>query len=319
MEQDLVILRAKYLQEVRDFFLSRDFTECITPKLVINPGLEPNIVPFESELSTTDMGTISPQNLYLATSPEYHLKKILASGIPNIFEIAACYRNGEIGKEHQYEFLMLEWYRCPGTYKDIAQDFKSLLKSLGKVFSPCASWSLSTDLNVTDAFREFLNIDLDLALVEKKFTLPDNLAGKYSKLDFEDMFYTLLSNHIQPQLGMNGPCFLWDFPFFGGGLCRQHPERENFVERFEVYWQGQELANAFGEITDAERQQKLCEYDRNLRIKRYGNSPPIDEQFINAIDSIESPAGGIAVGLDRLLMALTQSENISEVVLFPNT
>ena len=318
MAAKTVLLRNDFLTAIRQFFTDKNFVECVTPKLVINPGLEPNLVPFKTRLHPTDMGDFPPQNLYLATSPEYHLKKILGMGLARIFEISPCYRNGEQGREHHHEFLMLEWYRCPGSYSDIADDTKTLLAELGKKFSASPSWENPYDLTVTAAFEKYLSIDLEQALEQQSFLLPAALKDNYGNLNFEDCFYALLSDCIQPQLGKTGPCFLWDFPFFGGGLSRPHSHKAGFVERFEVYWGGVEIANAFGELTDAEKQRKLCQHDQKLRQARYGHTPPLDEDFLAALKNISHPAGGIALGLDRLLMLLTDKASISEVLVFSN-
>ena len=317
-------LRARHeaFKAVRAFFDARDFIEVHTPQLVPNPGLEPHLQPFETQF-VPDMGGGKARTLYLPTSPEYHLKKALALGLPRVFEVARSFRNGEIAREHEPEFFMLEWYRHPGGYDDIANDFKELMKELGRMFAPGEPWDQPKDITVAEAFRVYANVDLEGALSGRAPSLTEQAmrAGVESVSaddDFETCFHKTLLERIERKLGYDGPLFLWDYPASMAALARVKPGQTLFCERFEVYWKGLELANAFGELTDHVEQRQRCLADQAERLRLYGRTPPIDEEFIEALQRLQGPAGGIAVGLDRLIQALLGLGSLQQVIAFPH-
>ncbi len=318
---ELVRVRHQYLQSVRQFFSQRDFLELVTPTLVSNPGLEVYLEPFQTDY-VPSMVKGQKKTFYLPTSPEYHLKKILALGCPKIFEIAKSFRNGESSAEHEPEFLMLEWYRCPGSYKDIANDFELLLKDLANAFSAeAALWSKVDHITVAEAFLKYAEISLDDILCGKQ-SLEKQCESKYPNLfshsdDFETLFNKILVTYVEPKLGQQGPTFLWDYPASMCALAQVKPQNALYCERFEVYWRGIELANAFGELTDEVEQRRRCLADIEIRKQKYGFSPPLDESFLQALGQLKHPAGGVAVGLDRLLQCLLGKKTLQDVLLFP--
>jgi lysyl-tRNA synthetase class 2 len=319
----LVTTRHEFLRAVRAFFEESGFLETVTPTLVTNPGLEPHLLPFETTF-VPQMRAGTTRAYYLPTSPEYHLKKVLSWGIPRVFEIAKSFRNGEESARHEPEFLMLEWYRHPGSYQEIATDFSRLLTQLGKRWAPSAPWNQTQHLSVCDAFRDYAGLDLEGALLGTRPSLVEQArkAGLHSVLasdSFEDAFHKILLEKIEARLGWEGPLFLWDYPASLCALARLKPGAPHLCERFEVYWKGIELANAFGELTDAAEQRRRCESDRKERLRLYGSSPALDEEFLKALEDLGELAGGIAVGLDRLLQCLLGASDLQSVLLFPKT
>jgi lysyl-tRNA synthetase class 2 len=316
----LATTRHEFLRAVREHFENQGFIETITPTLVPNPGLEPHLLPFETNYSPQmRSGPVRPY--YLPTSPEYHLKKVLSWGLPKIFEIAKSFRNGEESARHEPEFLMLEWYRHPGSYQEIATDFAALLANLGRRWAPQEPWARPQHLSVCDALRDYAGLDLEGALLGSKPSLvaqarSAGIASVAEGDSFEDAFHKILIERVEAKLGWEGPLFLWDYPASLCALAQLKPGAPHLCERFEVYWKGVELANAFGELTDAQEQRLRCEADRAERQRLYGRSPPLDEEFLQALSKL-GPAGGIAVGLDRLLQCLLGAPTLQSVLLFP--
>lgn len=295
---DLLHARHAIFREVRAFFEERDFIEVHTPLLVQNPGLEPYLHYFRTRFEP-DMGGGQEQSYFLPTSPEYHLKKALARGVPRIFEISRSFRNGELSPQHEPEFHMLEWYRHPGDYREIANDFKALLTRLGERFAPQQPWQKSQDLTVRDAFARYAGLELH---------------------DFQGDFCHVMVDKVERQLGHEGPLFLWDYPASEAALARVKSDDPRVCERFEVYWRGVELANAFGELTDPVEQRQRCLADQAARRALYPQEKPpeIDESFLTALGQLSQPAAGIAVGLDRLVQQLLGLSALQQAVPFPH-
>lgn len=290
--------------------------------MVKNPGLEPHLLYFETQFNPA-MGGGQKETWYLPTSPEYHLKKALAWGLPKIYEIAKSFRNGEKSEEHEPEFLMLEWYRSPGDYKQIALDTEDLITTLGQHFNPTKTWGPAKHITVSEAFTKYCNLSLDEALSANGRSLTKQaLAAGYKSIKFddtfEDSFHKLMVEFIEPQLGIHEPEFLWDYPAAFAALSRPHPDKPHYCERFEVYIDGIEMANAFGELMDGAALRGVCMKDQAQRTRLYGKSPPLDEDFLDAVTrSPHKNAGGIALGLDRLIQVLIDAETLQDAMLFP--
>jgi len=321
--KELLLLRHEFIKRTRDFFVNtQGFVEVETPLLVLNPGLEPHLEYFKTEF-VPSMGEGPSQTVYLPTSPEYHLKKALASGLPKIFEITRSFRNGELSQRHQPEFSMLEWYRHPGSYKDIANDVEQLCATLADTFSHEAqAWKTVHHFKVCEAFEEFCGLSLELILRngdQASLARRAREAGfkdMPDALSFEDAFNWIILSVIEPRFKDLGLVFLWDYPLEMAALARRRRDRPQLSERFEFYFRGIELGNAFGELTDPLEQRRRCEADRKLREEIYGETPDLDEEFLRALGHL-SEAGGIAVGLDRLLQCLVGSTELSQVIAFP--
>jgi lysyl-tRNA synthetase class 2 len=320
--RSLLHKRHKIIREIRSFFESQRFIEVQTPQLVINPGLEPHLVPFETYFEPS-LGPAERQLFYLPTSPEYHLKRALALGEPKLFEITKSFRNGELSSQHEPEFLMLEWYRAPGSYQEIASDFELLLNQLAPHSNDAARWCQAQHLSVQEAFARWAKVDLSAALeggkalaTQGKEAGCESLQGNES---FDEAFETLLVDKVERSLRHEGLVFLWDYPASQAALSRRKLDNPHWCERFEVYFQGIELANAFGELTDSAEQRRRCIEDQDKRRRLYPNRsvPPLDEEFLSALERLP-PAGGIAVGLDRLIQTLLGLETLQAAIAFPH-
>ncbi len=322
---ELSKIRHDFMRKIRRFFEDRDFIEIQTPVLVSNPGLEPHLEYFSTQWKPSMQAGLA-KNYFLPTSPEYHLKKALGQGLSKVYEISPSFRNGEASREHEPEFLMLEWYRAPGEYQQIADDAFELFSELAKEFSPHAElWGQRRDLRVEDAFQSYAALNLRSALAStdsSSLTREALRLGKASVLpddDFESCFHKVLLEEIEGRLGFRGLEFLWDYPAQMAALSRRKPSDPLFCERFEIYWRGIELANAFGELTDVIEQRRRFLQDQASRRTLYPGEacPEIDEELLSALAKIPSPAAGIAVGVDRLLQCLLGKESLQSVLLFP--
>lgn len=305
---DLLQKKAQFRTLIREFFSAQGFCEVVTPLLVSNPGLEPNILYFETEFAPL-MGRGKKQKLYLPTSPEYHLKKVLSWGAPRIFEMTRAFRNGEWGKEHFPEFEMLEWYRQPGSYEDIAKDVEALLKKIWNAFHEKDSQEnrlQSQENNQLGEIKHYQVKDLFLKHAGVNLDLPIE----------SDEFHQVFVEKIDPVLEKENLVFLWNFPASLRALSKLDEKDPRYCKRFEVYWRGIELGNAFDELVDPQELRKVCENDRQKRLQKYGKSPDLDEAFIEAHYHLEKNMGGIAMGVDRLFQWAIGAENLSEVLLF---
>lgn len=332
------------MESIRDFFALEGFTEIETPLMVAAPGMEPNLLQFKTELAD-ERGR--KKAAYLVTSPEYACKKMLAAGMEKIFSLGKVFRNEEpyssaVGElvTHNPEFTMLEWYRSDADYTALMDDTEKLVKFCAeKVLSfrgahsdeesqshNDASRSLTSfgmtsspwlRLSVKQAFSQIgLNLDQILtrdtmakAATERGYAVTPNDS-------FDDCFFKIFLSEIEPKLGMERPTILYDYPIQMASLSRANPEDPRYAERFEVYANGLELANAFSELIDPVEQRRRLIEERELRGKLGKNQPPLDEDFISAVGNMK-PSAGIALGVDRLVMLLTGAKSIEDVILFP--
>lgn len=314
--------RERIRKAMRDTFASRGFTEVETPALQVSPGLEPHLKAFATLLERPGEGT-APR--FLHTSPEFAMKKLLVAGMPRIFQLAHCFRNAERGATHSPEFSMLEWYRAGASYLDLVADCEALLRASGarlmtwqgRICDPHAAWER---LTVAEAFSRYGNIDI-LATVEDR----DALAAAAQPLgiaphegdSWEDLFFRIFLAVIEPRLGIGVPTVLYDYPIEMAALARPTPSDPKLCERFELYVCGLELANAFGELTDAAEQRRRFEADVAKKRALYGETYPIDEDFLAALEMGMPESAGIALGFDRLVMLASGATHIDEVLWAP--
>jgi len=322
--------RGRIAVAVRAFFAARGFAEVETPALQASPGLEPHLMAFETSL---DEPGHARRSRFLHTSPEFAMKKLLAAGVPKLFQLARVFRNGERSATHHPEFTMLEWYRADASYRDLMDDCEALLRAAadGADFrwrGGSADPSLPFErVTVAAAFERWCGIDI-LA------TTPDSAAPSLALLadaarplgivphsgdEWEDLFFRIFLARIEPMLGQGAPTILLDYPISMAALARPKPEDPRLAERFELYVCGLELANAFGELTDAREQRRRFEEDQAKKRARYGFVYPIDEDFLAALAHGLPPAAGIALGFDRLVMLATGAEHIEDVLWAPVT
>ena len=277
---------------IRRFFKSRGFVEVETPLLVAHPGMEPHLEVFKTELVTASGRRADG---YLTTSPEYAMKKLLAAGLPRIFQMCKAFRNREeVSAGHNPEFTMLEWYRANADYTALMDDCEDLLNDLG---SPGPVERLS----VEEAFEKYAGLRLDQVEATEDTT-------------WEQAFHLVLLSDVEPHLTRH---ILYDYPIELAALARPKPSDPRFAERFELYVGGLELGNAFSELTDPVEQRRRLAAEREERMANGRTVYDLDEDFIRALEIGIPPSAGIAVGVDRLVMLLTGAPAIRDVLWFP--
>jgi lysyl-tRNA synthetase class 2 len=282
--------------------------------------MEPHINAFEAHF-IPEMGSGPPSTLYLHTSPEYAMKRLLAEGAPAIFQICKVFRNGELSELHNPEFSMLELYRPGVDYDRIMEDLETLLASAEVAVSSnrrCFTEVPYQRLSFRDAILNESGIDLrrctDASSLGEEARRAGVLVGEGSS--FEDLLSHVFLQKVEAKLGSNRPTFLVEYPASMASLARLKPGDRSVAERFELYAEGRELANGFSELTDAcEQRERLIDEQAQ---RRAAGRPvyPLDEKFLEAVSRLP-PCAGVALGLDRLLMTLLQVDRIEDVLLFP--
>jgi lysyl-tRNA synthetase class 2 len=290
-----VELRARLMQALRTFFLDRGFLEVFTPVLIPSNAPETNI------------DAIAADAEWMRTSPELAMKRLLAAGYTRIFQIGPCGRAGEHGRWHHPEFTLLEWYRANANYVDILADAKALLAQvamelLGTTDFTWQGWSLSLAQDLWE------KISVSQAFIEH--------AGWDPAVHFDaDRFDMDLVSRVEPALPCGHPVVLMDYPAPLAALAQKKAGDPRVAERWELYLGGVEVANAYSELTDPVEQRLRFE-EANARRKKRGEAPyPLDEVFLNAVGHMP-PSGGIALGVDRLLMMLANADSLDGVLPF---
>lgn len=303
--------RAAMLARLRAFFAGRGLLEVETPiasrAAASDPALE--------SLSTRCSGPGGGRTLYLHASPEFPMKRLLAAGSGPIYQICKVFRDGERGRLHHPEFSLLEWYRPGWDYLCLMDEVAELVRAA--LERP----DLPTErLCYRGLFVDRLGIDpweTDVGRLRAK-ALEVGIAGAESlELDRDGWLDLLLTHRLQPGLGLGSLCFLHDYPPSQAALARVRPGPPPVGERFELYWQGMELANGFQELTDPIVQRARFESDLADRRRRGCADRPLDEAFLAALAAGMPEGAGVALGLDRLLMAHLGSAHIDAVLAFP--
>lgn len=289
-----LIIRAQIIQTIRRFFIGNGYLEIETPIRIPAPAPEAHIDAVES------------RDWFLQTSPELCMKRLLAAGVPRIFQICKCFRHGERGRLHLPEMTMLEWYRIDSNYEDIMDECEALITAVarkissediltyqGKEIALTPPWPR---ISVSDAFKKFGSLPVEKALEKDRF---------------DDIMVT----DIEPNLGQIQPVFLYDYPASCGALARLKPEDSRYAERFELYVGGLEMCNAFSELADPVEQRKRFEREQDHRRQPGKSLYPMPDKFLRALDDFPEAAGN-ALGIDRLVMLFSDSKQIDEVVTF---
>ncbi len=291
-------LRAALFRYIRKFFSSQGFLEVDTPIR------QPSCIP-ESNISP-----LRSNQYFLQTSPELCMKRLLAAGCEKIFQVCHCFRSEECGRLHLEEFQMLEWYRTGTNYHHLMDDCEDLIRFILTEFqrSRCS-----------ENFNAPLFPGFDLSLPWQRLSV-EQAFYKYSSVPLhdavvEDIFDEILVEKIEPHLGFNRPLFLYDYPLALGSLARVNRHNPLFVERFELYIKGVELANGFSELTDAVEQRKRFQAEIDCINGIDGRRHEMPELFLQDLDKIDT-AAGIAMGLDRLFMLMMGFDYISQAVTF---
>jgi lysyl-tRNA synthetase class 2 len=293
-KKPFLLLRARMIQAVRNFFLANGYLEIETPLLIPAPAPELHI------------DAIQAGDLFLHTSPELCMKRLLAAGYKKIFQICRCFREGERGANHLPEFTLLEWYRAETDYQGIMDEceemflylsrtlgFGETLRYQGEEIDLSPPWPR---LKVRDVFREYAGVVLEDVLADGSFD-------------------ETMVTRIEPRLGFPKPAFLCDYPSSLAALARTNQKEPESAERFELYIAGVELANAFSELTDVLEQKRRFNLERERR-KRLGKKIyPMPNRFLEALPFMPESAG-IALGVDRLVMLFSDRKEIDQVVSF---
>ncbi|MBV8576680.1 MAG: EF-P lysine aminoacylase GenX, partial [Acetobacteraceae bacterium] len=295
--------RALLTRATRAFFEARGYMEVETPYAVPAPGEEVHLRAFRTARERSTGGC---EPLWLHTSPEFAMKKLLAGGAGPIFQLARVWRNGEGGSLHSHEFTMLEWYRPGADMGALIRETEAYLRAVLPPVVACRG--VTTDLGrferltVADAFRRYAGADV----LGTAGDAPGLAAASGARLrdgeDWEDLFFRLLLERVEPQLGRAHPTFLTHWPVAQAALGRRDPADPRVAERFELFVCGIELANAFVELTDAAEQRARFVADRARRHAAHGPDWELDEDFLAALEHGMPESAGIALGFDRLAM-----------------
>ena len=309
---DVLKLRARTLARIRAFFAERGVLEVETPILSAAGTTEPNLHSFAA-YSLAPGGVTAPR--YLHTSPEFAMKRLLAAGSGSIYQIARVFRGGEVGRLHNPEFTMLEWYRVGFGMHALMDEVAGLVADV--LERPLQAPERSS---FAAAFNRYTGLDphhataREFAAAARAHNIdvtglgPDELDG------WRDL---LLTHLVEPELGRGRLTFLYDYPASQAALARIRPGDPPVAERFELYLDGVELANGFCELTDADEQRARFERDRRVRAERNLADVPTDESLLAALAQGVPNCSGVALGFDRLIMLAAGATSIAEVIAFP--
>ena len=324
-----LVARNRVAAEVRRWFAAEGFLEVETPILQRSPGNEAHLEAFATELVGPD-GVA--HRLYLHTSPEFAMKKLLAAGEPRLFTLARVFRNRERSTTHHPEFTMLEWYRADAPYAELMEDCEALLRAAAEAAGSrrwshrgrdCDPHATPERVSVSEAFARHAGIDL-LATLDGLVPDRDALlrqaeaSGVPCAPDdtWSDVFSRVLSDRVEPHLGIARPTLLDRYPIPEAALARRSPTDPRVAERFELYCCGVELANGFGELTDAGEQRLRFADAMAGRAARGQEAYPVDEDFLDALAAMPE-ASGIALGFDRLVMLAAGAPGVEQVMALP--
>ncbi len=323
------MLRNRIKARIRAWFEAQGFVEVDPAALQVSPGNETHLHAFATELVGT---ALDRQRLYLHTSPEFAMKKLLAAGEEKIFAFAPVYRNRERGALHSPEFTMLEWYRAGAPYTMLWDDCEALLGIAADVAQRHA-WTFRgreaeiggglDRITLDEAFRKYAGFplldtcaaghgDRD-ALASRAKAAGIRTAGDDT---WSDLFSRVLLEKIEPHLGSPRPTILAEYPAPEAALARPVPGRPEVAERFELYVAGVELANGFGELGDADEQRRRLMHEMDEKARLYGERFPIDEDFLAALAQMP-PASGCALGFERLVMLAAGATHVDQVIWTP--
>lgn len=306
-----LLKRAAILAEIRRFFADRCVLEVETPCMSQATVTDVHLVPFETRF--VGPGHSGGLNLYLMTSPEYHMKRLLAAGCGPVFQLCRSFRNEEMGRHHNPEFTMLEWYRPH-------YDMYRLINEVDDLLQQVLDCEPAESLSYQQAFQRYLEVDplsADKTLLRAAAAKLDlsNIADEEE--DRDTLLQMLFTFGVEPLIGKDKPVVIYHFPATQASLAQISSEDHRVAERFEVYFKGIELANGFHELTDAGEQRQRFEQDNRKRAERGLSQQPIDTLLLDALDAGLPDCSGVALGVDRLVMLALGAESLAEVIAFP--
>lgn len=324
----ILLARNRIQAAIRSWLAERDFIEVDPSALAISPGNEAHLHGFRTEAIGNDgVG----RAMYLHTSPEFAMKKLLAAGEQRIASFAHVWRNRERGALHSPEFTMLEWYRVGEGYEVLMADvmaFSRLAAGPGGVLRfrdrTADPFAEPERLSVAEAFQRYAGVDLLASIGADGEVSAKVLAAELHRVGlrvaeddtWSDMLSRVLGELVEPHLGMGRLTILDEYPAAEAALARRHPGDARVAERFEVYACGVELANGFGELTNPDEQRRRFGLEMDEKARVYGDRYPLDEDFLAAL-ALMPPASGIALGFDRLVMLATGAPRIDDVIWTP--
>ena len=302
------VKRQALMARIRDFFVHRDVLEVETPVLSAYGGTDPQLDYFEIE---------DPKR-FMMTSPEFHMKRLLAAKFGDIFQITKSFRKDEFGGHHNNEFSMVEWYRVGMPQDKLMDEVEDLVSEI-----------IGTKLNARrtrwiDAFKNYAGVNpfceklSDFADACRARNIP--VPEKSETLTREDWWDYLMVFLVEPALASNGPEFILDYPPSQAALAQTYVDADGFTwaRRFELFVNQVELCNGYTELTDAVEQRRRFNADLDIRRAMNKPLPPLDERFLAALESGMPACSGVALGLDRLFMLALGKEEIADVILFPS-
>ena len=321
-----LLVRNAVKSRLRAHFETAGFVEVEAAALQVSPGNETHLHAFTTQYFSADGRSVTR---YLHTSPEFALKKILAGGERRIFDFARVFRNRETGARHASEFIMLEWYRAEEDYTALMTDCADIVRQAATAAGTdlLVHGNRSADpyappehLSVAEAFERYAEVDLLATLTDTGLPVRDRLAdaaklaGVRIAIDdtWSDIFSRLMAERIEPNIGNGRMTILYEYPLPEAALARRKPGAAFVAERFELFACGVELANAFGELRDAQEQRRRFEADMAEKARLYGEHYPLDEAFLAALAYMPE-ACGCALGFDRLVMLLLGAPRIADV------
>ncbi len=303
--------RARILARIRAFFAERGVMEVETPILSTAAITDPHLESFITRY--TGPGHAGGTALYLHTSPEFPMKRLLAAGSGPIYQIGKVFREGEAGRRHNPEFTLLEWYR-PGF------DYLALMDEVAALAAPLLGLDgrAVKKLSYREAFLRYAGIDpLSASLEELQACVRGlGITGFEGENEREVWLDLILTHAVEPRLGRDGLCFIFDYPASQAALARLNPDNPHVAERFELYYRGVELANGFNELADAEEQRKRFAAELEARKEQGLVAVPMDEHLLAALEAGFPPCSGVALGVDRLVMLALGAESLTEVMAF---
>jgi len=310
---DVLRLRADTYEKIRGFFKQRNVLEVDTPILSVATTPDPNIDSFVTDYQPVSHG-ISKETRYLSTSPEFHMKRLLAAGSGSIYQLCHVFRQGEQGSRHNPEFTMLEWYRVNMDYRELMNEVAALVEML-------LQQPLTIEvLTYQQAFQRYLEIDPLAVRISELQSLSEQygLVNASEDVDEKDFYLDFLMSHkVQPQLGKGQLTFLHEYPASQSAYAKLSPRNLQVSQRFEVFFEGVELANGYQELTDTREQLLRFEEQNKKRVLFGKDSVRWDQNFLDALTVGMPECSGVALGLDRLIQLIINMKKIEDVLAFP--
>lgn len=309
---EAIHLRARLNANIREFFALRDVLEVETPVLSVAGNTDPNIMSFSLQFSGRTDG--APRTRWLRTSPEFALKRLLTAGMGDCYELGRVFRDGEAGGRHNPEFTMLEWYRIGWDHQRLIDEVAALVNAALALVGRSATLRR---IAWRELYRERLGIDPVSASDESLRHALGDVRIVPDGLTRDDWLDLLLTHRLQPSFPEDELLAVYDYPASQAALARIRPGNPPVAERFELYLGPLELANGYHELTDPSEQRTRFSRDLELRRGRGAPTPPVDENLLGALQSGLPACAGVALGVDRLLMAMLRTTSIAAVLAFP--